>query len=149
MICGLTQEYIRSRLLTETDNLSFDRAVEIAISLEGAKLNAQLMKSSIVSHGNHEVHRVGDCSSKPQNHSVVSCYRCGGPHLANKVLVYQRSVTHVVELVTSPRFVAPSPLCYTPPPPPTQACSKGRAPKAANVVEETSPSSLDDLHQVF
>ena len=32
---------------------------------------------------------------------------------------------------------------------PTQARSKDRASKAANVVEETSPSSLDDLHQVF
>ena len=77
-ICSLTQEYIWSRLLTETDDLSFDRAVEIAISLEGAKLNAQLMKSLIASHGTHEVHRVSDRSNKPQNHSVVSCYRCGG-----------------------------------------------------------------------
>ena len=33
-VCGLTQEYIRSRLLMETDDLMCDRAVEIAISLE-------------------------------------------------------------------------------------------------------------------
>ena len=83
-VCGLTQEYIWSRLLTETDDLSFDRVVEIATILEGAKLNAQLMKSPNASHGISEVHRVGNCSSRPQNHSVVSCYRCGGPHLANK-----------------------------------------------------------------
>ena len=33
-VCGLTQEYIQSRLLTETDDLSFDRAVEIATRLQ-------------------------------------------------------------------------------------------------------------------
>lgn len=49
---------IQSRLLTETDDLSFDRAVEIATSLEGAKLNAQLMKSPIALHWSREVHCV-------------------------------------------------------------------------------------------
>ena len=34
-VCSLTQEYRQSRLLTKTDNLSFDQAVEIAISLVG------------------------------------------------------------------------------------------------------------------
>ena len=36
-VCGLQHEYIRSRLLTEEDNLIFDRSVEIATGLEGAK----------------------------------------------------------------------------------------------------------------
>ena len=84
LICGLTQEYIQTRLFMETDNFSFDRAIKIANSLEGEKLNAQLIKSQIALHWTHKVHHVGDHSSKPQNHSVVSCYRCGGPHLANK-----------------------------------------------------------------
>ena len=77
-------QILQRPLLTETDDLSFDHAVEIATSLEGAKLNAQLMKSPNASHGISKVHHVGDCSSRPQNHSVVSCYMCGGPHLANK-----------------------------------------------------------------
>ena len=38
-ICSLTQEYICSRLLMETDDLSSDWAVEIITSLEGAKFN--------------------------------------------------------------------------------------------------------------
>ena len=145
-VCDLTQEYIRSRLLTKTDKLSFDRAVEIAISLEGAKLNAQLMKSQIASHGTREVHRVGNRSSKHQNHSVVSCYRCGGPHLANKCRFIKENchscgkTGHISKVCRS----KPSVIPYL-----TQARSKGRSPKAANVVEETSTSSLDDLHQGF
>ena len=95
----------------ETDHLLFDRAVEIAISLEGAKLNTELMKSPNASYGTREVHHVGDHSSKPQNHSIVSSYRCGGKRTS--VSLSKRSVTCVVELVTSPTFVAASPLSYT------------------------------------
>ena len=44
------------------------------------------MKSPIASHGTCDVHRVSDRSNKPQNYSVISCYNCGEPHLANKCL---------------------------------------------------------------
>ena len=54
------------------------------LTINSKKTNAQLMKSPIASHGNHKVHHVRDRSSKPQNHSVGSCYRCERPHLANK-----------------------------------------------------------------
>ena len=110
----------------ETDDLSFDRAVEIAISLEGAKLNAQLMKSQIASHGTREVHRVGNRSSKPQNHSVVFCYRCGGPHLANKCRFIKEKchscgkTGHISKVCRSKPSVIPHP---------TEAHSKGRSPK--------------------
>ena len=43
-VCGLQHEYIRSCLLTEKDNLTFNRSVEIATGLEGAKKHADLMK---------------------------------------------------------------------------------------------------------
>ena len=39
-VCGLSKEFIRSRLLTEQDNLLFDRAVEIAMTLEDARQTA-------------------------------------------------------------------------------------------------------------
>ena len=136
---------IPEQVLTETDDLSFDQAVEIATSLEGAKLNAQLMKSPIASNGTL-AHRVGNRSSKPQNHSVVSFYRCGGPHLANKCLFIKEKCDscgktgHISKVCHSKPSVIPHP---------TQARSKGRSPKVANVVEETSTSSLDDLHQGF
>ena len=43
-LCGLQREYIRSCLLTEEDNLTFNRSVEIATGLEGAKKHAHLMQ---------------------------------------------------------------------------------------------------------
>ena len=43
-VCGLQHQYIRSCLLTEEDNLTFDQSVEIATGLEGAKKHAQLMQ---------------------------------------------------------------------------------------------------------
>ena len=52
-VCGLQHEYIRSRLLTEEDNLTFDRSVKIATGLEGAKKHAHLMQQET----KEEVHR--------------------------------------------------------------------------------------------
>ena len=53
-MCGLQHEYIRSRLLTEEDNLTFDRSVEIATGLEDAKKHAHLMQQQTKKE---EVHR--------------------------------------------------------------------------------------------
>ena len=121
--------------------------VKIATNLERAKLNAQLMKSPIASHGTHEVHLLRDHSSKHQNHFVVSCYRCGGPHLANKCWFITEKchscgrTGHISKVCRS----KPSTLHTHP----SQAYANGRPPKAVNVVKETNLSSLDDLHQVF
>uniref|UniRef100_A0A1X7TDA7 CCHC-type domain-containing protein n=1 Tax=Amphimedon queenslandica TaxID=400682 RepID=A0A1X7TDA7_AMPQE len=61
-VCGLFKEFIRSRLLTEVDDLPFDRAVEIAMTLEDSRRTAQLMQQW-----------------EPRKQSV-QCYRCGGSH---------------------------------------------------------------------
>ena len=44
-MCGLQHEYIRSRLLTEEDNLTLDRSVEIATGLgfDPSKLNHYIL----------------------------------------------------------------------------------------------------------
>ena len=43
-LCGLSKEFIRSRLLMEQHDLPFDRAVEIAMTLEDARQTAHLMQ---------------------------------------------------------------------------------------------------------
>ena len=78
-MCGLQHEYIRSRLLTEEDNLTFDRSVEIITRLEGAKKHAHLMQQETKKE---EVHR----TTRRQNtfnprSSTIVCFRCGGPHV--------------------------------------------------------------------
>ena len=79
-VCGLQQKYIRSRLLTEEDNLTFDRSVEIATALEGAKKHAHLIQQETKKE---EVHRTTRRHNtfNPRSSTIV-CFRCGGPHAA-------------------------------------------------------------------
>ena len=76
-MCGLSKEFIRSRLLTEQDDLSFDRAVEIAMTLEDARQSAHLMQQREV-----PVHHSEVAVGKSRKHSPgqTPCYRCGGSH---------------------------------------------------------------------
>lgn len=85
-VCGLLNESTRKRLLTENDELTLDRALEIAISVEKAGLQAKQMKpitdprSQVhhVSHGKRSSTRY--TAPKPLVNPI--CHRCGGSHLA-------------------------------------------------------------------
>ena len=80
-VCGLVYESTRKRLLTENNDLTFERAVEIATMVEKASKQAKHMKlpDSRPSAGIH--HLKGKQFSSQQQHKPT-CYRCGGPHLA-------------------------------------------------------------------
>ena len=79
-VCGLAHEETRKRLLTEDNDLTFDRAVKTATSVERASVQARQMKMS-----NSKV-SVNQVKGKEQTNYPVNppkvCYRCGGPHLA-------------------------------------------------------------------
>ena len=79
-VCGLQQEYIRSCLLTEEDNLIFDRSVEIATGLEGAKKHAHLMQQETKKEEDHRTTRRHN-TFNPRSSTIV-CFCCGGPHVA-------------------------------------------------------------------
>ena len=55
-MCGLQHECSKSRLLTEEDNLTFNRSVEIATGLEGAKKHAHLMQQEIKKEEDNTIH---------------------------------------------------------------------------------------------
>ena len=80
-VCGLQHEYIRSRLLTEEDNLTFDRSVEIATGLEGAKKHAHLMQQETKKEEVHRTTRRHNTSTRgrpPLYVFVVEVHtRCG------------------------------------------------------------------------
>ena len=87
-VCGLAYESTRKRLLTEDNDLTFEKAVDIAVSVEKASFQARQMKSDGLpkpSAGLHQLH------NKPRHINTRSnltqptpiCHRCGGPHLAN------------------------------------------------------------------
>ncbi|XP_019859677.1 PREDICTED: uncharacterized protein K02A2.6-like [Amphimedon queenslandica] len=88
-ICGLAQEYIRSRLLTEPDDLKFNKAVDLATMMEEARRSAQLMqeRSSTKAAESHDVHQTNMRDTRKsitQTQEHVICYRCGGAHFAHK-----------------------------------------------------------------
>lgn len=73
-VCGLAQENIQKRLLTE-DKLTFDKAVEIALSMEIASRDAVELQSS---RGHSSVaSELNKMDLGRQRHRVAEkCYRC-------------------------------------------------------------------------
>ena len=78
-VCGLLHESTRKRLLTESDDLTFDRAVEIATLVEKATTQAKHMK--LPESRSTGIHNVKGKQPSSQSHKPT-CHRCGGPHLA-------------------------------------------------------------------
>ena len=76
-VCGLRQEFI-SRLLTEKDDLSFSRAVEITTGLEGAKKHAHIMKGDLASTKKEQQDGINCTTDKRP--PLKPCYRCGSAH---------------------------------------------------------------------
>ena len=79
-VCGLAHEATRKCLLTEDNDLTFNRAVEIATSVERASVQARQMKMLDSKVSVNQV-KGKQQTSYPVNPPKV-CYRCGGPHLA-------------------------------------------------------------------
>ena len=73
-ICGLAHESTRKRLLTENNDVTFERVVEIVTSIEQAAVQAKLMKSG-------EKNPIYNIKGKSPKQSPT-CHRCRGPHLA-------------------------------------------------------------------
>ena len=81
-VCGLAHESTRKRLLTETDDLTFEKAVEIANGVEKATVQARQMKSESKQFPVHHVHHKRQGTFQRHENSTPICHRCGGPHLA-------------------------------------------------------------------
>ena len=90
LVCGVNDIRIQNRLLQES-KLTYDKAFELAQSVEAAAKNAaDLLKGS----STHYTTAVQHLHSRPSPNTTykrhVSCYCCGGNHLAN-VCSFQRS----------------------------------------------------------
>ena len=98
LVCGVLNEGIQKRLLSEK-NLTYDRAVELAVSIESAERDTKQIKSSTngtkppapkeVLHmkkppqGSLSLPPGGTPTDPPKSDKhKVTCYRCGGNHLA-------------------------------------------------------------------
>uniref|UniRef100_A0A8C9TFI9 ribonuclease H n=1 Tax=Scleropages formosus TaxID=113540 RepID=A0A8C9TFI9_SCLFO len=82
LVCGILQESIQKRLLTESD-LTFKRAVEIAVAMETAARDAVELRSRVKIMSVNKVTTV--CKLKGTVQNAELCYRCGkGWHKANQ-----------------------------------------------------------------
>ena len=102
-VCGLKSEATQKKLLTESD-LTFTRAVEIALSMEAATTNTKQMHSSSTPSASvqkpAEVCKVKSSSQKKE--ASFRCYRCGNPdHRPSHCPSSKQNVTTAVALDTS------------------------------------------------
>ena len=78
LVCGINEDAIQRRLLSEK-KLTFDKALEIAISMEVAKQNVSELQSTIQPQ-QVDVHKM---TTQPPS-AIASCYRCKGTHQPEK-----------------------------------------------------------------
>ncbi|XP_043198388.1 uncharacterized protein LOC122368489 isoform X1 [Amphibalanus amphitrite] len=81
-VCGLADQALQKRLLTEEDTLTFQQAQRIALAAETATKSARQLAAQSSDLAAQDVHRVGSArqvKGSPSNRYVRSeCFRCGG-----------------------------------------------------------------------
>ena len=86
LVCGINHDTIQPRLLAEKE-LTFERAFEVAQSVEAAEKNSKIIRNG--SNGKQETLHYSetgfthkDRKSDKEFKKLPTCYSCGGPHLA-------------------------------------------------------------------
>jgi len=97
LVCGLQNEGIQKRLLTEAD-LTLARAVEVAQGMEAAQVNANLMKgkpseAENISKVTHE-YKPSNSFQNPAQPWKKPCYRCGKQGHAPSDCTFRNSPCH-------------------------------------------------------
>ena len=82
LVCGVNDICIQNRLLQES-RLTYDKAFELAQSKVAAKNATDLLKVSSTQNTTAVQHLHSRLSLSTTFRCHVSCYRCGGNHLAN------------------------------------------------------------------
>ena len=86
-VYGLAHEATRKHLLMKDNDLMFDRAVEIATSVERASVQARQIKMSDSKVSVNQVKGMQQTSYSVNPPKV--CYHCGGPHLDTCCFVHE------------------------------------------------------------
>ena len=110
LVCGVNHSGIQRKLLSEA-NLTYDRAYELAQSVEASERDSKELRDKPLGRDEtaahvapeHELHystsadaRVSSGSSRTgqsKNAGAVTCYRCGRPHLATQCK-FRNAVCH-------------------------------------------------------
>ena len=75
LVCGIGDQALQRKLLSEKD-LTYERALEIALSHESATKNVAALHSSSSSTG-ETLYQVEGSATRSSSSSSTTCYRCG------------------------------------------------------------------------
>ena len=75
LVCGLRSTAAQKSLLSE-ENLTLEKAIRLAQSLEAADKNTKKLKGDETAGTSSTIHRTGRFANAPRQHTK-SCYRCG------------------------------------------------------------------------
>ena len=89
LVCGVNHEGIQRKLLSEK-NLTYEKAWEIALTMETAEKGTKDLKTQDATgmqkgilYTPHQKPKQQPASGRNKRQSAVTCYRCLGEHLAN------------------------------------------------------------------
>jgi len=94
LVCGLRNEAIQKRLLTEED-LTFKRAIDLAVAMETAAKDATELQS-LRQSTDQEVHKMS-AAGKPTyrfQKQSVPCYRCSGTNHDQSFCRFKNAICH-------------------------------------------------------
>ena len=91
-MCRLNNPKIQNKLLN-TEDLTFEKAYQIAKSMEMAEKNTQEFRPVNASDDSQDIVN----KLETGNTKEPSCYRCGGKHAAPKCKLSQQNATNVAK----------------------------------------------------
>ena len=134
LVCGVNDIRIQNQLLQEP-NLTFDKALKLAQTVEAVAKNAADLYNASTSSGASAVQHLSNRPSRTIR-KQISCYRCGGNHLANACRfqsVKCRACGKIGHIAKVCRSVTSKPQCR-----------KEQASKKTSVHTVTTPSQTSD-----
>ena len=103
LVCGIKHDRIQLRLLSEGAELTLERALQIAQSMESA-----IKQSTVIQNYQHRTEGVHKVFT--QERSYKECFRCGGRHAATVVILKIKNVSSVKILDTQPASAGRKPM---------------------------------------
>ena len=155
LVCGINHQGIQRKLLSADGELTYDSALKLALTVEASERDSKHLGAG--ENSNKDVHlTVSGATPRPKGGNKITCYRCGGPHLAPQCK-HLESVCHFCKkkghLATVCRSKASHASSDKPPPalPPSTRDhgSKKKPSKHTNQVNELYPSDSEheyDMH---
>ncbi|XP_064468005.1 uncharacterized protein LOC135378825 [Ornithodoros turicata] len=79
-VCGVADSHLQQRLLAERGGITFQRALQIALTAESALREQTQLRRECLDTKVHKTSATTSSKTKKANNKKIACYRCGGEH---------------------------------------------------------------------